>query len=157
MLKFLLIYFQLVYITDMISYWISKWNSLKEQIPTDFSDKTDQEHTGETILEMIPYFKPIPDVPLDYMHLICLGAVKKFVISTWCFWRPLHKLCTRNIININNSLISFVKYTPIKFARKSRTLKEFKRWKATEYRNFLLYTGPISLKNILERVKYEHF
>lgn len=125
---------------------------------TEFLNKTDQEHhTGESIMERIPHFEPVSAVPLDYMHLICLGVVKKFVVSTWCFGRPPHKLCARDIINISNTLISLIKYTPIEFARKPRALKEAKRWKATEFRNFLLYTGPIVLKNVLEKVKYEHF
>lgn len=75
-------------------------------------------------------------------------VVKKFVVSTWCFGCPPHKLCARDIINISNTLISLIKYTLIEFARKPRALKEAKRWKATEFRNFLLYTGPIVLKKL---------
>lgn len=35
---------------------------------------------GETILTNIPNFKPVTAVSLDYMHLICLGIVKKLIL-----------------------------------------------------------------------------
>lgn len=41
--------------------------------------------------------------------------------------------------------------------RKTRSLDDVKRWKATEFRFFLLYCGPVILKNILSREKYYHF
>ncbi len=43
------------------------------------------------------------------------------------------------------------------FSRKSRSLSELARWKATELREFLLYTGPIVLKNVLPKRLFEHF
>lgn len=51
----------------------------------------------------------------------------------------------------------FTKYIPTEFARRPRGLKDCKRWKATEFRQFLLYTGPIVLRKILSKDKYEHF
>jgi hypothetical protein len=43
------------------------------------------------------------------------------------------------------------------FSRTPRSLTEILRWKATEYRLFLLYTGPIVLKNIISEPCYSHF
>lgn len=124
----------------------------------DFIAKTDVDHhVGRSILEEIPGIRPVTDVPLDYMHLICLGVVKKFVVSTWCFGRPPHKLAAIDINTMSNTLISFSKFVPVEFARGPRSLKESKRWKATEFRQFILYTGPIVLKNILDDTKYKHF
>jgi len=34
---------------------------------------------AETILSKIPKLGPVTDVPLDYMHLVCLGVVKKLI------------------------------------------------------------------------------
>lgn len=43
------------------------------------------------------------------------------------------------------------------FQRKPRTLKELDRWKATELRQFLLYTGPFILKKVLSPERYSNF
>ena len=43
------------------------------------------------------------------------------------------------------------------FLRKPRSMIELDRWKATEFRKFLLYAGPIALKKILSSEIYSHF
>jgi hypothetical protein len=45
----------------------------------------------------------------------------------------------------------------IDFARKPRSLSELDRWKATEFRMFLLYIGPVILKQYLEKSKFKNF
>ena len=52
------------------------------------------------------------------------------------------------------ALVSLNGLLPSEFARQPRTLNELDRWKATE---FLLYTGPIVLRNVLSYEAYEHF
>ena len=42
------------------------------------------------------------------------------------------------------------------FARQPRGLDEVKRWKATEYRQFLLYTGYLVLEGVLSRESYNY-
>ncbi|XP_039307974.1 uncharacterized protein LOC120358295 [Solenopsis invicta] len=46
----------------------------------DFRNYKYDHQIGETILNSIPNFKPVTDVPLDYMHLVCLGVVKKLIL-----------------------------------------------------------------------------
>uniref|UniRef100_A0A6P7GQ72 Uncharacterized protein LOC114331267 n=1 Tax=Diabrotica virgifera virgifera TaxID=50390 RepID=A0A6P7GQ72_DIAVI len=91
------------------------------------------------------------------MHLIALGVVKKIVCGIWCNGRPPHKLSSRQIENISAKLVEMSGYIPSEFSRQPRTLKESKRWKATEYRQFLIYTGPVVLKDIIEKQKYQNF
>ncbi len=46
---------------------------------------------------------------------------------------------------------------PQEFARKPRALTEVDRWKATEFRQFMLYTGPVVLKRFVESEIYDNF
>ncbi len=43
------------------------------------------------------------------------------------------------------------------FARNPRSVAERHRWKATEYRHFLLYTGPVALLDVLSSPVYSNF
>ena len=93
---------------------------------------------------------------LDYMHLVCLGVVKRML---W-FWKqgpPVCKLSQRQLGLISENLSAFSGKLPSEFARQPRTLHELERWKATEYRQFLLYTGPIVLRKVLSHDFYAHF
>jgi len=46
---------------------------------------------------------------------------------------------------------------PSECHRRPRSLKDFRLWKATEFRLFLLYVGPIALYDILRRYNLRHF
>ena len=46
---------------------------------------------------------------------------------------------------------------PSEFARQPRPLSELERWKATEHRQFLLYTGPVVLRGVVSTELYKHF
>lgn len=111
---------------------------------------------GETILRNIPYFGAVSNVTLDYMHLVCLGVMRK-LLFLW-IKGPLHiRLSSLTVQQISEKLLTLKKYTPSDFPRKARSLKFIKLWKATEFRQFLLYSGPIILKNVLNKNVYEHF
>ena len=43
------------------------------------------------------------------------------------------------------------------FARRPRSLDEILRWKVTEFREFLLYSGAVVLRHILHEALYSHF
>jgi hypothetical protein len=45
----------------------------------------------------------------------------------------------------------------MEFQRKIRTFNDLSYWKATEFRTFLLYVGPVVLQNILDKNAYENF
>ncbi len=116
--------------------------------------------------------------PVDYMHLICLGVVKKLLM----LWRgeknlKRHSAGKRRKSKINNKktkdreyqlteavqteinkrIDAASKLLPREFQRKGRSLNDLEHWKAVEYRTFLLYTGPIVLKDIIEEKNYNHF
>nr|XP_045589303.1 uncharacterized protein LOC123751251 [Procambarus clarkii]XP_045614279.1 uncharacterized protein LOC123768065 [Procambarus clarkii] len=93
--------------------------------------------------------------PIDYMHQVCLGVMKRLLV-TW-IRKNTFKLCSRQISEISARLVSIKDFVPNIFARKPRGLEEIDRWKATEYRQFLLYTGKLVLKGILPQEMYDHF
>lgn len=48
-------------------------------------------------------------------------------------------------------------HTPSEFSKRPRSILYYTHWKATEFRTFLLYAGPIVLKGILNPEIYSHF
>lgn len=62
-----------------------------------------------------------------------------------------------SVKNISQHIISLKSYFPSEINRKPRELSELPRWKATEFRTFLLYAGPVVLKDVLSLAAYEHF
>ncbi|KAB0792677.1 hypothetical protein PPYR_14636 [Photinus pyralis] len=124
----------------------------------DFISKSDPEHHANTsILEEIPDFDMIQDIPLDYMHLICLGVMRKLLILWTGAAKPPSKMSSRDTKTLSAALVNNSSNVPCEFVRKSRSLEELKRWKATEFRQFLLYTGPVLLKDIVSRDMYLNF
>lgn len=132
--------------------------NIRLRTDNDFRMKTqDSHHTGTSCLEDIPHFDMVKNIPLDYMHLICLGVMKKLLLNLWCCGKPPNKLSYQAITNISNSLTGLSNCIPLEFSRKPRSLTELKRWKATEFRQFLFYTGPIALLNNTNADCYKHF
>ena len=54
-------------------------------------------------------------------------------------------------------MLNLKSYLPKEFLRKGRPLNEVDRWKATEFRTFLLYSGPVVLRQCLPMNFYNHF
>jgi len=95
---------------------------------------------------------------LDYMHLVCLGVVRRLIL----YWKgpvgPLHvTMGGRAIAELSRKLQNLVQYIPREFSRKPRGIDEVPRWKATEFRQFLLYTGPVVLEGVASLRIYKHF
>lgn len=93
---------------------------------------------------------------LDYMHLVCLGVMRKLIY----LWLKGPRNCRQSmqiLTMISAFMISVRQYLPKSFARKPRSLLEISMWKATELRQFLLYTGPVVLFNKIPSQMYRHF
>lgn len=103
-------------------------------------------------------------VPLDYMHLVCLGVMRK-LISLWLkhvYSKRIAKTFCKRVSQLLKNIRSTV---PSEFNRRPRSLKDYKQWKATEFRTFLLYSGPVLrdlvlelvLRDILDNDMYKNF
>jgi len=83
--------------------------------------------------------------------------MKKLLLDNWIAsdigirLRALYKReLSRRIETIRKDIVS-------KFQRKLRGVAHVAQWKATEFRFFLLYCGPVMLKNLLSVDMYNHF
>ncbi|KAF0711158.1 Uncharacterized protein FWK35_00024933 [Aphis craccivora] len=75
------------------------------------------------------------------------------MLSTWNDGMIPFKLSRQIIQRISNFLSS--SRLPVEFTRQPRELKYLLRWKATEFRSFLLYLGPIALKGNLDQANLD--
>lgn len=94
---------------------------------------------------------------LDYMHLICLGIMRKLLLLWMRGPRDCHRLSAGLIQQISERLLNLRPAMPCEFGRRPRTLLEVDRWKATEFRQLLVYSGPVVFKGILSDSVYKHF
>ena len=60
-------------------------------------------------------------------------------------------------MKLQQNLSNISKDITVEFQRKSFDLMDLCNWKATQFRFFLLYTGGIVLREILEDEMYKHF
>lgn len=112
-------------------------------------------HMGPTmsILTDIPGINVIDNFFLDYMHLVCLGVVKK-LINLWLKGPLNNRLSSAKSRMLGDFLISLKEYITNDFQRKPRGIDQVCRWKATKFRTFLLYLSPVVLKNIINKECY---
>jgi len=68
-----------------------------------------------------------------------------------------NKLTDEKLELMNSRILKCIKLFPNDFVRRRREIEEVSRWKAVEYRSFLLYSGPVVIKDILTEEKYLHF
>ena len=128
----------------------------KEDYPsrtvTAFNNTVYENHQVEpTQLLQISNLNCITQFALDYMHLICLGVAKRML--TFLKQGPrICKLSNAMVQDISGILISLSGKMKSKFSRKSRLLTEIECWKATKFRQFVLYTGPLALKSVIDRL-----
>lgn len=115
-----------------------------------FDQQLDSEHHHNDIVSPLQELgiRMVSSFVLDYMHLVCLGHVRK-IVHLWTKGPLSSRLSSSTINMISDHLESIRANLPQNFSRKPRSLREYRNWKATEYRQFLLYTGPVVLKGCL--------
>ena len=93
---------------------------------------------------------------LDHMHLVYLGIVRKNIFL-WLLGSLKTRLPSQVVAAISKSLVLLAPHVSRDFSRKPRPLAEVKMWKATEFRQFLLYTGLVVLYKKLSSKMFHNF
>lgn len=96
----------------------------------------------------------LDNLPPDYMHLVCLGVMRK-LLNNWLKFGT--KIPPHRRSEFGEVVREYGLALPKEFKRKVRHTTHLDRWKATEFRNFLLYIGPVALRNFLNEECYKHF
>ncbi|CAI6358346.1 unnamed protein product [Macrosiphum euphorbiae] len=137
-----------------------KKSNCRERTHEGYINKSQEEHhVGDSLSDLIriPGFDMVKSFPLDYMHLVALGVMRK-LIHFWLHKGPLTvRLPSWKIKKISTNLMFLKSAITNDFVRKPRLIQDVSHWKATELRQFLIYTGPLALKNVLNDKVYNHF
>jgi len=140
--------------------WLSKiiFPSVSAPLRTDvdFINRKDSSHHRAVSPFAELHIGMITNFPLDYMHLICLGVMRR-MLHLWVHGPHACKLSHSTISAISDRMQAARSYIPREFSRKPRSLLEYKLWKATELRLFLVYTGQVILKGFLSPKVYSNF
>jgi hypothetical protein len=128
----------------------------RERTDKDFDCRASEDHhTGVSPFSQLG-IGCVTQFPLDYMHLVCLGIVRRLVLL-WMKGPLSCRLRTSSVKSISGELLLLLPYMPKEFCRKPRSLSEVMHWKATEFRQFLLYSGPAALHSNLKDSVYRNF
>lgn len=121
-----------------------------------FRNKENAEHHHDTSPMEELSIDMIRDIPLEYLHLILYGGMKR-LLTLWVNGTRHFKLTEQAIaeISVKHERANLTKPTEIN--RPNRSLKCLSFWKATEFRTFLLKTGPVALRDHLTEEMYNHF
>lgn len=90
------------------------------------------------------------------MHLVCLGVVIR-IMNLWMEGHYIFRVSHCEKLSISSHLESLHPHVPKEFARKPRSVLEHNRWKATEFRFFLLYAGPVVMLRKIAQEVYQNF
>ena len=98
----------------------------------------------------------VSQIPFDYLHMVCLGAVKKYINSLFGE-KSLCKRIRSLKDHVSELLIKLSKAQPDEFQRKIRSLDKLSDFKGSEFRVFVKYSGPFVLKKVLPINIYQNF
>jgi len=134
------------------------------QLRTDesfISCSNEEHHIGVSPLLEISGFGIVSSIPLDYMHLCCLGIMKtilNFMIRGTLVPNSCGsiRLSRDQIDHINRRMKIVAQWLSKDFSR-ILDLNDFKTYKVTELRQIMLYTGPFIFKNIVSQPVYDNF
>lgn len=125
----------------------------------EYSSRIDGEHhkEGECPLGRLP-MNFVSQTVFDYMHLVCLGVMEKILqgIIDGKYGKPA-KLSGPFIKMLSARLEQVKEFCPKDFARKPVDISKHGKYKATELRQILVYSGPAIFHGLVNSAVYVHF
>lgn len=97
----------------------------------------------------------VSQIVIEPMHAVDIGVTKRICSAIFGNNVYCSNLSKAALLALKGRFKSFRSYVPSDFARKPRDLNEISGFKATEYRQILLYTLPVLLKNIVSPLLYK--
>lgn len=122
-----------------------------------FREQRQKEHHLNTspLLRIQPPIDLIYSFSLDYMHMCCLGIIKKFYVMDLLFNKTAVRLKSSLTKKLSERITFIKRFIPDEFQRKLRPFVP--NLKASELRFIALYAGPIIFKEIISPELYDHF
>lgn len=108
----------------------------------------------DTIFTNYDFYDLVYDFPSDSLHLNDLGTTRR-LFDLWTEGKCMEK---SKIDEMSEHMFQLRAYVPKEMGRKPRRIKERKHYKGTEFRNFGLNIGVVTLKKRMKTEQhYEHF
>uniref|UniRef100_A0A1I8GBY1 Transposase domain-containing protein n=1 Tax=Macrostomum lignano TaxID=282301 RepID=A0A1I8GBY1_9PLAT len=117
------------------------------------------QRAGPSPLMQLPGLEFPQCIPPDYMHLVCLGTVRKLFHFLFATDDGRHcKLRPSDIAALSDEVQKVAPFTPSEFQRRPRRIdRELSHFKASELKNFVLYFGPVIFRRFLPVLLYKNF
>ncbi|KYM95810.1 hypothetical protein ALC62_13537 [Cyphomyrmex costatus] len=131
-------------------------NGQKRTDQTFIDRRNPEHHLGLSPLEERLYIGMVSQFRLEYLHLVCVGVMKRFLMRLLEI-RNRGKLRDEDIETFKNTLARIGQFIPKGFTRKPYRFKKVSHLKATELRRFLLYDGVKIMKDHTSNRTYHTF
>ncbi|CAH0554787.1 unnamed protein product [Brassicogethes aeneus] len=111
-------------------------------------------HKGESPLS--PFLDLVSKTPVEIMHLVYIGALKKTLDAVIGGKFGFQRLSGRKIDILDSRMKLMRDCCPSDFNRRPEPMSRYSKFKATQLRQLLLYTGPAVFRNVLGNDHYRH-
>jgi hypothetical protein len=109
---------------------------------------------GANVLLLVKHFNIVDGFVVDYMHCILLGVVRQ-ICTLWLEKAQDAWYVGNKIVILDKTLLSIK--PPSTLTRTPRSLLQRAQWKASEWRNWLLFYSLFTLQGVLPSVYFAHY
>lgn len=113
-------------------------------------------HLARPLIDRLATAGVCSSVVLDYKHTICGGVMRRL----WMLWtcgKLEHRLNKKTLERITLHLDEFAKNLPRDVRHGPKSLADWENWTPYDWRQFLLFYGPVVLAQTLPNYMYTHF